>query len=327
MNTNLSNITLFKNLTENEKKILCKTLAKIYTKRYLKSNVFNQFLDNGDNVSKVELGLPENFTIGGYYYLRHGWIADEKFKVFTESSTTHIPNPRYTAVWLDIKIGLDASFDKAKIDTMNFVSKRLDDLVFSCNIYPDFKKEKLIINLYNLHSDKGWEKIAIFTYSSNGDFNELSPYERSQIGEALGNIFSRRLLSTHRATFFPELNNDPLFIEDCVVPRRDSTISDITMENWVPDAIFQVFANQNASELKYEFSPKKYVFIEVKTGKYARFERYQKDDMLQYSELSDTVVLFCEVIPEKLTNLIKLNMKKLDSGKLKLIDTVTYSDF
>jgi len=327
MNTNLSNVTLFKNLTENEKNILCKTLAKLYTKRYLKSDSFTKFLDNGENVFRVELGLPENFTIGGYYYLRHGWIADEKFKVFTESGTTNVLNSRYTAVWLDIKIGLDSSFDKAKMDTMNFVSKRPDDLVFSCNIYPDFKKEKLMITLYHLYPDKGWEKIATFTYSSNNDFNELLPYERSQIGEALGNIFSRRLLSTYRATIFPELNNDPLFIEECVIPRRFSEIHDISMDNWIPDAIFQVFVNQNASELKYEFNPKKYVFVEVKTGKYARFERYQKDDMQRYGELSDTIVLFCEVTSEKLTNTIKLNMKKIDSGKLKFIDTFTYSDF
>ena len=319
MRDNLSDLILFKDLTEDGKKILCKTLAKVYTKQYLNSASFQKLLKTGETVRKIELGLPENFTIGGYFYLRYGWIPDEKFKVFTNEG-------RYTAVWLDIKVGLDSFFDKAIIDTMNYVAKRPDDLVFSCVFYPDFENQKINIHLYHLHPDKGWEKIATFTYSSTQDFNLLSPYERGQIGEALGTIFAKGLLISDRFVFFPELNNDPLFVENCVFPRRSEMIK-ISRESWIPDAIFQIFSNPDASELKYEFTPKKVVYIEVKTGKNAKLERYQKDDIFQYSKLQDTIVLLCEILHDSSTNTIKLTLKKMLDGEWKTIKTFNYSDF
>ncbi|MGA2918343.1 hypothetical protein [Methanoregula sp.] len=256
----------------------------------------------------------------------YGWIADEKFKVFTRSDSSNFQNDRYVAVWLDILVGEEAAFDKAKMDIMNYVSKRQDDLVFSCFVHSDFDQSKLSFQFYYLQPDFGWKKIMTQIYSSNSDFNQLSPFERGQIGEALGNIFTERLLYMDRSSFFPELKNENLLIEECILTRRcEKTLN--SMNSWIPDAVFQVFSNPDPGELKYEFNPKKFVYVEVKTGKSAKFERWQKEEIIQYSKFPDSIVLFCEVIPDSITEAIKLNVKKLIDEEWKTIKTFKYSDF
>jgi hypothetical protein len=255
----------------------------------------------------------------------HGWIADEKFKVFTGSRTLNIPNSRYIAVWLDVKVGCETRFNKAQMDIMNHVAKRQDDLVFSCAIYPD-DKTKLSIHLFHLQSDQGWKQIGHFYYSSTTDFSGLSPFERGQIGESLGSIFTARLLHENRSDFFPELNAELFFIDECVVPRENVKLS-YSLERWIPDAIFQVFSNPNPTKLNYEYNPKKVVYIEVKTGKYAKFERWQMDDILLYSKSPNSIIFYCEILPNASKDSINITVKQLIDSQWKTVGIFNYADF
>ncbi len=326
MENYLSNLTFFKDLSNREKVILCKTIAKIFTKRFLRTDSFKVFLKDGESPHRIERGLPENFTIPGPSYMPFGWIADEKFKVFTSDGSDEIPNIRYTAVWLDIRVGKDAIFEKAKVDIMNFVSRRPDDLVFSCLIYPDDAQAKINLQLYRLQPDIGWKCITTFSYSSSQDFTHLSPFERGQIGESLGTIFAERFLYSERSRLFPNIENENLYIEECLFSRGNENFSHPS-NSWVPDATFQVFSNPSPIELIYEFTPKKTAYIEVKTGKNAKFERWQKEDIIRYSKSPNSIVLFCEVLPDPSTHTLRLNMKRRFDEKWKTIQTYYYSDF
>jgi len=72
MRNNLSDLIFFKELSDEEKIILCKTIAKIFSKRFLKSESFKQFLKTGETITRIEHGLPENFTIPGPSYMPYG---------------------------------------------------------------------------------------------------------------------------------------------------------------------------------------------------------------------------------------------------------------
>jgi hypothetical protein len=259
--------------------------------------------------------------------MRYGWIADEKFKVFT--ITADKENNRYKAIWLDVKVGKDAFFEKEKRDIMNFVCKRPDDFVFSCFVDSDPKLGKFHLQWHYLQPDLGWKKVHSVFYSNDEGFNNLSPSERGEIGEALGKIFTKRLLNDERATLFPEFITESLLIESGF-PLNYSAYSNnsaSTMERWEPDAVFQVFTNSDDVELKYEFHPKKNVFVEVKTGKNAKFERWQKEDIIQYDKLPNSFVFFCEILPDVSTSIFRINFKKLNNDEWRTFKTYHYYDF
>jgi len=209
---------------------------------------------------------------------------------------------------------------------MNFVSRRPDDLVFSCLVFPDYEHAQLKLQLYLLQPDIGWKPITTFNYSNDSDFNELSPGERGQIGESLGIIFTKRFLYEDRFTIFPELKTGNILIEECVFARgSDRPIH--SFNSWVPDATFQIFSNPDPVELSYEFNPKKFVYTEVKTGKSAKFERWQKEEMIQYNQLPNSIALFCEVLPNSSEHTIKMNVKRMSDGEWRTSKTYHYSDF
>ena len=247
-------------------------------------------------------------------------------------------------VWLDIKLGADAFFEKEKRDIMNYIiSKKPDNIVLSCNIIVDKKQSKLSLQFYLLQLGTGWKKLNKFFYSSLSDFNTLSSSERGEIGESLGKIFAKRLINDNYRMFFPEFERDFLRIEEGIsfdftkslfglynIPDSHWELTN-TVNSWEPDAIFQILTNPDSNELKYESFPKKIVYLEVKTGKHARFMRWQKNDTEALSYLSNHMVLFCHIIPEDTVNFeskLKLNFKILNKeGNWETMKLFYYSDF
>ena len=300
----------------------------------------------------VEIGHAENFSMNGYGNCRYGWIADEKFKISVyDKNPGQYPSilPEYV-IWLDIKFGDDTFFEKEKRDIMNWmIWKNPNYFVLSCHVTFDKNQSKISLQYYTLVLGKGWIKSKHFYYSSLSDFDSFSAQEKGEFGEALGKIFGKRLLFENRTLFFPEFNEEFLRIEDGIsidCSKREPSYYEIPDSNrvtdqrrmifsgWVPDNIFQVLTSPDNTQLKYETFPKKIVFLEIKTGKNARFERNQKNDIETMSYDSNCIVLLCSIIPEyietsesKLVRKFILNFQMMKNCEWKAIQKYYYSDF
>lgn len=149
----------FSNLKNDEKFSLCKTIARIFAIRLLKSEHSKFFPDYHDGSIHIEVGHVENFSRKeGYGTCRYGWIPDEKLKV----KTTTMGSPDYI-VWFDVKFGEDVFFEKEKRDIMNWmISENPRYRVLSCYITIDKTQSKICLQFYVLRLGKGWKKINRF---------------------------------------------------------------------------------------------------------------------------------------------------------------------
>jgi hypothetical protein len=351
MEDNAINTIFFENLKNDEKFILCKTIARIFAKRLLKDERSKFFPKHNDSSLKIEVGHAENLSIiGGYGNCRYGWIPDEKFKVnaYKEIPGIYTPIPYMPdyLVWLDIKWGENAFFEKEKRDIMNWkIWKNPDNIVLSCYMTVNKNQSKINLQFYLLQLGKGWKKINQVFYSSLSDFNDLSTSERGEIGESLGKIFAKRLLYENRSLFFPEFDKDFLRIEDDISIDCSGAVAKnyeipnthwerVNIDSWIPDTILQVLTNPDNIELKYETFPKKIVYLEVKTGKNARLMRDQKNDIEAMSHVSNFIMLVCSILPEyiqksesQLVRKLILNFQMVKEGKWETIKKNYYSDF
>ena len=80
MDNNSIDTYTFDSLKNDERFILCRTIARIFTKRLLFSEQAHFFPKHKDGPIHIEVGHAENFSIKeGYGVCRFGWIPDEKF--------------------------------------------------------------------------------------------------------------------------------------------------------------------------------------------------------------------------------------------------------
>ena len=307
MKNDETNIISFDSLQNDEKFYLCKTISRIFAIRLLKSEHPKFFLGYHDGSIHIEVGHVENFTRkGGYGTCRYGWIPDEKFKVKTSSMGA----PNYI-VWLDLKFGEEDFFEKEKRDIMNWMlSENPSYRILSGYITVD---KVSIQNNFAILCITTWQRLEkdqpVF-YSSVSDFNDLSTSERGEVGESLGKIFTKRLLYEHQSFFFPDIGKDFLRLEEGVsidfskTPPKYFAVPEThwerlnTADSWMPDTTLQVLSNPDKTELKYEMIPKKIVYLEVKTGKNARLERYQQNDIEAMSHAINFIILVCHIIPD-----------------------------
>jgi hypothetical protein len=342
MNDNSINTHFFENLNNDEKTILCKSITKIFAKRLLIDDSLKIFPECDNNYLRVEMGMPENRSFPGHIQ-SHGWLPDEKFKISSTEKTTDLQTPHLFGyqkiVWLDIQVGEHAFVEKEKREVMNFISKKSNQIVISCFITADKNQSKFSLRFYLLETKSGWKKINELFYSSKSDFNNLTTSERGEIGEALASIFAKRLLYENRAVFFPEFEKEFLRIEEGICidcsdsePIRVSLLLPpnffTDLSSWQPDTTFQILANPDVLDLKYEFFPKKIVFLETKTGKNARLERGQQSNAELYSQMPNIIVLFCQILPDNSESKLVLNFKIMRDGRnWETIKTFYYSDF
>lgn len=107
-----------------------------------------------------------------------------------------------------------------------------------------------------------------------------------------------------------------------------------TADSWMPDTTLQALTNPNKIELKYEMFPKKIVYLEVKTGKNARLERYQQNDIEAMSHASNFIILVCYIVPDyidkpksKLVHKLIISFQIVKDGGWGNLTKFYYSDF
>jgi hypothetical protein len=340
MEQNSQKIIQYQNFTFDERHKFGVTLAKIFTKRLLFEERSLLFLEYEKDSIKIELGLPENFFIPGVESLAFGWIPDLKYKILTKKpEDLQFLYPQKRNVWIDVKIGDDADFQKEKKDIMSFMSLNPENIVISCFIIPDAKQSKLILKFYWMQSRKGWTKIKEYIYSSISEFDNLTSAERGDLGESLAKIFTKRLLLEKRAQLFPEYEGEFIKIEegislDYTNPNRRYFSPELfqhaknTHQSWIPDAIFQLLTNINPFDLKFELKPKKFVWLEVKTGKEAKLERWQRNDIEYLNENPFNILLLCQISPDCENSKLKLTFSKMqEDSNWKKIGEYSYTDF
>ena len=305
MAQNSLKIFQYQNLTFDERHKFGVTLAKIFTKRLLNEERALLLPEYAKESIRIELGLSENFSLSGIEGLPFGWIPDLKYKILTKKpEDLQFQYPQKRNVWVDVKIGDDADFQKEKKDIMSFMSLNPENIVISCFIILDEKQSKLILKFYWMQCRKGWTKIKEYIYSSISEFDKFKSAERGDIGESLAKIFTKRLLLEERAQLFPEYEKEFINIEegislDYTNPNRRYFSPEPfqhtrnTQQSWIPDAIFQLLANTNLFDLKFELKPKKLVWLEVKTGKEAKLERWQRNDIEYLNENPFNILLLC----------------------------------
>lgn len=342
----------FKNFNSKEIVIIGNALAKIFTRRLILKETHLLFPEFENLHIRIQDGIPENFSIPESAFLKVGWIPDAKFKIHTNSDADKRKFFYNVSkiVWLEVSI--DADIAKSKKDIMSFVSQKPENIVLICFFNEDKKGSKLILRFYLIQGKNGWKKIKEYYYTSfrnvrsneeneenkNSkiiEFKDLSPREKGEIGEAIANILTNRILLEGKSLFFPE--KDIIRIEDQVSAYLDNpsqTIFSYQTNNmnifgsWEPDGIFQVLTSSDPFDSISKVNQKKIVYLEVKTGKNARFERTQLSDMENISKIQNFIVLFCQVFPETKYSILIFNffIVKSDSD-WKLIKQYYYSDF
>jgi len=271
MEQNSKKIIQYHDFSVNERLKFGVALAKIFTKRLLDEERALLLPEYTKESIKIELGLPENFSLSGIEGLPFGWIPDLKFKILTKKlNDLQFQYPQKRNVWVDVKIGDDADFQKEKKDIMSFMSLNPENIVISCFIILDENQSKFILKFYWMQCRKGWTKIKEYIYSSISEFDKLKSADRGDIGESLAKIFTKRLLFWERTQLFSEYEKEFINIEegislDYTNPKRKYFSPEPfqhtrnTQQSWIPDAIFQLLTNTNLFDLKFELKPKKLV--------------------------------------------------------------------
>ena len=315
------------------------------------------FFQNLENIDfRISEGISESYTLPNtgpkYGVFPITWTPDYKFKIVGKE----FPNSDYQMrIW--VKIIFNESLDMDQKDIMcSFLQHQnqneIKNVILSCIIIPDLKQSRIAFHYYLLRDSKGWIRLKTYYYigfkksgtpqsnehnskeSEKITFKDLLSLERGLLGESIGEIFTNRLFIEYKSSFFPELLNELIKIESGT-PRYHTELSQMIraesqlyFESWQPDLIFQVLSNVNANDLIFELKPKKIVWVEVKTGKNATFERSQKENMERSSLIQGLIILYCNILPESSdTNLtIRFSLVRFNS-EWKNCTQYFYSDF
>ncbi|MFZ0674222.1 MAG: hypothetical protein WB811_01675 [Methanoregula sp.] len=303
----------FENLNPTEKRFYLDSLARVFSRRVIVEEKTSFFPNLKDEVIRINEGIPEDFTLPNtgpkYGVSPITWIPCAKYKILIKNG--FILSDTEQRVWFEIIF--DKTIEKDQKDVMKSVIQDPKSVVLSCLVIPEYNNFKIGFHFYVLRDDNGWKKIKDYYYygfknshMDNQDsgntgligFDDLSSPEKGLLGESLGHIFARRLLIENKTHFFPLFEKEVIRIEKL----RYYTVS----QSWEPDISFQILTNVDPIDLTLELIPKKHVCVEVKTGRNARFERFQKDDMQNSSLKSNLIILCCNILPDSSNS--KLNV-------------------
>ena len=331
-----SKLFCFNDLTSVERRNYIYTLAKIFARRVIIEDIDTFFPNLKGSDIRTNDGIPDNFILSGTGpasgVIPISWTPDAKYKIMIGKSGIQSFNDQ--KIWL--KIIYDDVFEKDQKDIIDQTIRTLNNnqfvdpknIALSCLAIPESQNQAFGFHFYILKELSGWKRIKSYYYSGfsvsdfkikNPDsknvtreeiikFKNFSSREKGELGESLTDIFARRLINENKPLFFPDLKENFIKIENEKIRNTSDEYYKIITElqgdnrfrTWDPDIQFHILANSNPFDLMYEIYPKKLVWIEVKTGKNARFERSQELDMEHFSQNLDLFVIYCNVLPDSL---------------------------
>jgi len=364
MGLETSKLFYFNDLTSVERKNYIYSLAKIFARRVVIKEKGIIFPNLKDSDIRTNEGIPDNFILSGTGpvsgVIPISWIPDAKYKIMI--GKTWPPSFNDQKVWL--KIIYDEVFEKDQKDIIGQTIRDLNNNQFidpknvalSCLVIPEPENLVIGFHFFIMRDLNGWKKIQSHYYTgfsgSNShsrdidktnrsdreviNFKDLSSREKGEVGESLGNIFARRMIIDNKQSFFSDLDESFIKIEDEKIRNTSDEYykiitklrGDTRFGTWDPDIRYHILANSNPFDLMFEIYPKKIVWIEVKTGKNARFERSQETDMECISQNSDLLVIYCNVLPDSSNFKLNLCFNQVQNrGKWKELMQYSYTDF
>jgi len=359
-----SKLFCFNDLTSVERRNYIYTLAKIFARRVIIEEIDTFFPNLKGSDIRTNDGIPDNFILSGTGptsgVIPISWTPDAKYKIIIGKSGIQSFNDQ--KIWL--KIIYDDIFEKDQKDIIDQTIRTLNNnqfidlknIALSCLVIPEPQNQAFGFHFYILKELSGWKRIKSYYYSGfsvsdfkikNPDiknvtgeeiikFKNFSSRENGELGESLTDIFARRLIHENKPLFFPDLKENFIKIENEKIRNTSDEYYKIITElqgnnrsgTWDPDIQFHILANSNPFDLMYEIYPKKLVWIEVKTGKNARFERSQELDMEHFSQNLDLFVIYCNVLPDSSNLKLNLCFKRVQKGeRWKDLAQHSYTDF